>query len=112
MGMYGMMYGYPGYWYPFSGMFLWMSAGWIIQLIIGYLVYRDAQERRMSPVLWLILVIVPMIGWIFLILYLIIRESGQQPLPERAASGILDMRFARGEITAEEYRQMKEELKK
>ena len=37
----------------------------------------------MSPVLWFILVIVPMIGWIFLILYLIIRESGQQPLPER-----------------------------
>ncbi len=89
-----------------------MSIGWIIQLIVGYLVYRDALERRTSPVLWFILVIVPMIGWIFLILYLIIRESGQQPLSERSASGILDMRFARGEITPDEYRQMKEELKK
>jgi putative membrane protein len=105
---YHMMYGYP-----FAGMFIWMFMIWVIQLIVGYFVYRDAGERQMSPVLWFILVIIPAIGWLFLVIYLIIRETGHPPAPEKgSAEKILDERFARGEITPEEYRQMKEELKK
>ena len=51
---YQMMYGYP-----FAGMSIWMGIIWVIQLIVGYFVYRDAKEREMNPVLWFILVILP-----------------------------------------------------
>ncbi len=115
MGMFdGMMYGYRGYGYPMAGMFIWMFIAWLVQLVIGYLVYRDAKDRQMNAVLWLILVIIPGIGWLFLILYVIIREtSGHGHLPgSESALNILNERYARGEITAEQYRSMKDELKK
>ena len=65
----------------------------------------------LSPVLWFILVILPMVGWLFLVLCVIIRETAHPAGTERApARAILDERFARGEINAEDYRRMKEEL--
>ncbi|HMA05783.1 MAG TPA: SHOCT domain-containing protein [Methanomicrobiales archaeon] len=106
---YGMMDGYP---YPFYGMFIWMGIVWVLQLVVGYFVFRDARERGMSPVLWFILVVLPMIGWLFLVIYVVIRETGRPASSgeKSSAGGILDERFAKGEITAEDYRKMKEEL--
>ncbi len=105
--MHGM---YGGYGYPMYGGF-WVVIAWIVQLVIGYFVYLDAKQRGMNPVLWFILVILPMIGWLFLVLYIIIRETGRPAAgSEKSATAILDERFARGEITAEEYRKMKDEL--
>ena len=105
----GMMYGYP---YGYPGMLIWMCIIWVIQLIVGYLVYRDAKERGTNPVLWFVLVILPMIGWLVLIIYIIIRETGR-PGPEaekKSARMILDERYAKGEISAEEYQKMKDQL--
>ena len=107
---YHMMYGYP---YG-GGMLAGMFIVWIVQLVVGYLVYQDAKGRQMNPVLWFILVILPMIGWLFLLIYVIIRET-QSPaaLPAgKSALQILAERYAKGEISAEEYQRMKEDLKK
>jgi len=54
---------------------------------------------------------------VILIIYLIVREestrSSRYPQgPQKSASTILDERFARGEITREEYIKMKDALKK
>ena len=96
---------------PFFG-WIWMAISWLIQLVVGYFVFQDAKQRGMSPVLWFILVILPMIGWLFLVLYVIIRETAHPAggAEKPSARTILDERFARGEITAEDYRKMKEEL--
>ena len=103
------MYGYP-YGWMFPGMFIL----WIAQWIIGYFVYQDAKERGMGAALWFILVILPMIGILFLVIYVIIRETQHSTTPPagKAALQILDERFAKGEISTEEYQRMKDELKK
>ncbi|MDK2974860.1 MAG: putative rane protein [Methanofollis sp.] len=92
----------------------WIGTGifWIFQLVIGYFVYRDAKERGMSSALWFILAIIPVIGWLFLAIYVIIRETGQSGDRGKSAGVILDERYARGELSTEDYRQMKEELGK
>ncbi|AEA47114.1 SHOCT domain-containing protein [Archaeoglobus veneficus] len=86
------------------GMFFW----WLIFLAIGYLVYQDAEKRGMNGLLWFILVILPMVGFLFLILYLVMRE--ERPATGKRALEILDERYARGEINREEYLRMKKEL--
>jgi putative membrane protein len=103
------MYGYYGA--PLGGM-IWMLVAWIIQLFLAYLVYQDAKQRDVNPVLWGILVAIPVIGWLFLVIYVIIRETTRpvQVSGQSSARTILDERFARGEIGAEDYRKMKEEL--
>ena len=70
--MWGGSYGFP---------FLGWGTGliWLVLfLVIGYLVYQDANKRGMNGLLWGILVIIPMVGIIFLILYIVLRESGSQ----------------------------------
>jgi putative membrane protein len=112
----GFMHPFGVFGFPFFGfgMLFW----WIIFLVIGYLVYQDANKRGMNGLLWFILVILPMVGIIFLLLYIVIRESsgaagvaGVQG-KEKTPIDLLKERYARGEITEEEYKRMKEELEK
>ncbi len=37
---------------------------WLVQLVTAYLVYKDAKEQKMSALLWFILVIIPMFGFL------------------------------------------------
>jgi putative membrane protein len=68
----------------------------------------------MNGLLWWILIIIPMIGIIVLIIYVVIRETrGQDRQSERkTALEILKERYAKGEITTEQFQKMSEELKK
>lgn len=110
--------GYSGggcgeYGFPFFGwgmMLIWL----IIFLIIGYLVYRDANNQGMNGLLWWILILIPVVGIIFLILYIVLREtSSRKTVPESGnAMEILKERYAKGEITSEQFRTMREDLKK
>jgi putative membrane protein len=63
----------------------------------------------MNGLLWFILVILPMVGIIFLILYIVIRESHVKPESDKPLQ-ILKERLAKGEITEEEYQRLKKEL--
>ena len=67
----------------------------------------------MNGLLWGILVIIPMVGIIFLILYIVIRESGSQKdlLEGTTAIEILKGRYAKGELTSEQFKKMSEDLK-
>jgi putative membrane protein len=98
-----------GWGFPF-----WMLFWLVIFLIIAYLVYRDANTRGMNGLLWAILVLIPMAGILFLVIYIIVRETGgQKPLPgEKSAMDILKERYAKGEITSEQFQKMSEDLKK
>jgi putative membrane protein len=98
-------------WLGFSFMWFWIIGYMIVFLIIGIIVYKDAEERGMSGLLWFILVILPFIGILFLIIYLVIRQDRtEKAIPQKSANAILDERYARGEITQEEYMRMKKEL--
>ncbi|MGM0510989.1 MAG: SHOCT domain-containing protein, partial [Thermoplasmatota archaeon] len=70
----------------------------------------DAEKRGMNGLLWFILVILPMVGLLFLVLYLVIRESSTGRYENKSARKILDERYARGEISKEEYMDMKKNL--
>lgn len=101
-----------GWFFPFFGFWGFLFI-WAVFLVIGYLVYQDAEKRGMNGALWFILVIIPWVGFFSLLLYLIIRETSTQghgvmKTPEE----ILDERYARGEITREEYLKMKEDLRR
>lgn len=90
-------------------MWLWMSIGWLVLVVIAFLVYRDAESRGMNGLLWFVLVMLPWAGFVFLVIYLIAREDRHEyEMSQKSAGAILDERYARGEITREEYRQMKE----
>ena len=114
MGMMDYMWGgYGGFRFPFWGlgmMLIWL----VLFLLIGYLVYQDANKRGMNGLLWGILVIIPMVGLLFLIIYIVIRETGtQRPVTvEKTPMDILKERYAKGEITSEQFQKMSEDLKK
>jgi putative membrane protein len=108
-------------WFPFMGFGTVLS--WFISLAVAYLVYKDAERRNMNGLLWGLPILIPWIGILFLILYLILRDSGHRTasqssertssVPARTkAEEVLDERYARGEVTREIYMQMKEDLKK
>jgi putative membrane protein len=90
--------------HPGFGLFVPIGL-WIVQLVIAYFVYKDAREQKMSAPLWFILVIIPFFGYLAAVLYLIIREVRKPIEPEKTPLDILRERFAKGEITAEEYQQ-------
>ena len=98
-------YGFPFYGF---GMIFW----WIIFLAIGFIVYQDANKRGFNGLLWFILIILPVVGVVFLLLYVVLRESSVQSESHSKAIEILEERYAKGEITREEYLKMKEDLRK
>ena len=99
-------------WWGFPFMGFWMIGLWLVFIVVAFLVYRDAEKRGMNGVLWFILVIIPWVGILFLILYLILRnDKPLQSSPLKDAVQILDERYAKGEIPKEEYEQKKKDLK-
>ena len=54
---------------------------WIVQLLIAFLIYRDAKEQKMLAPVWVILAILPMFGFLIDILYLLVREL--RPVPRK-----------------------------
>ena len=95
---------------PFMG--IWMLGLWLVLVFIAFLVYKDAEDRGMNGLLWFILVVLPWVGILFLIIYLIVRESkSTSAVPQKSANAILDERYARGEITRDDYHRMKKDLK-
>ena len=91
----------------------WAIIFWVGQLIIATLVYKDAEKQEKSGLLWFILIIIPWVGILFLIGYLVVRgeEAASEEAVEEALK-ILDERFAKGEISRKEYLQMKKDIKK
>jgi hypothetical protein len=68
-----MMYHTHSFGHSFAGPIL-MIGLWAIQLLIAFLIYRDAKEQKMLAPVWTILAILPFFGYLTDILYLIIRE--------------------------------------
>lgn len=100
-------------WWGAPFMWFWMIGVWLVFVVIAFLVYKDAEKRRMDGTLWFVLVILPMVGILFLIIYLIIREEKTlRDTSQKSANAILDERYARGEITKGEYQRMKKDIKK
>ena len=103
-------------WFPFMG--FGTVFAWVVSLAIAFLVYKDAEKRDMNGLLWGLPILIPWIGILFLILYLILRDSGRKIVAESSltakttAEEVLDERYAKGELTRELYLQMKEDLKK
>ena len=87
---------------PFGGI-LFFAVIWIVQLVIGYFVYKDAEKQKMSAPLWFILVAIPFFGYFLAVLYVIIREVRKPVTSEKDPLDILRERFARGEISAEDF---------
>jgi putative membrane protein len=83
-------------------------------LVIAYLVYKDAKTRGMNGLLWAILVLIPFVGILFLIIYVVIRETTEHNgSPEKkSAMDIVKERYAKGEISSEEFQKITEDLKK
>ncbi|HPS91830.1 MAG TPA: SHOCT domain-containing protein [Methanothrix sp.] len=103
-------------WFPFMGFGTVFS--WLVSIAIAYLVYKDAEKRNMNGLLWGLPILIPWVGILFLILYLIMRDGGhntaeKSSTPARTtAEQVLDERYAKGELTREIYMQMKEDLGK
>ncbi len=102
-----------GYGFGFFG--FWMIFWLVVWILIAYLVYQDAEKRGMNGLLWLILLLIPMVNIVALIIYIVIRESQPQPRKqevEKTPLEILKERYAKGEISHEEYERMRRELEK
>ncbi len=65
-----MMHSYA---HPFAGLIL-MIIVWLVQLVLAFLIYRDAKEQKMLAPVWAVLGIVPMFGFASDLLYAVIRE--------------------------------------
>ena len=114
VGDYGPMMGWDHMmdWWGLPYIGYWGFLIWIVQIFLAVLVYKDAQKKKQNSLLWSILVILPWIGILFLVVYLILREE-EADIRESIDEGnkIIDERYAKGEITREEYLQMKRDIK-
>lgn len=111
--------------YYMNGSFPFIGGGtiltWLVFVVLAYLVYKDADKRGMNGLLWGLPVLVPWVGIIFLVLYLFMREGGYHAaigrtgsIPaadKRTPAQILDERYARGEITRDQYLQMRDDIR-
>jgi putative membrane protein len=109
-------------WFPFMGFGSVFFT--LISLAVAYLVYKDAEKRGMNGLLWGLPILIPWVGILFLILYLILRDSGHRiaaiektgpessAVAKTTAEELLDERYAKGEVDRETYLRMKEDLKK
>jgi putative membrane protein len=107
--------GYSAGGYGFPVWRVCMMLFWLfVFLVIAYLVYKDAKTRGMNGLLWGILVLIPFVGILFLIIYVVIRETKGQngSQKEKSAMDIVNERYAKGEISSEEFQKIKEDLKK
>jgi putative membrane protein len=94
---------------PFMG--FWMIIIFAVQIVLAVLVYGDAETRNMSGALWAILVVLPWIGFLFLVIYAAVRKDKPRVSPGgTSAVAVLDDRYARGEISRDEYLMMKRDL--
>jgi len=99
-------------WWDIPYMGFWWIGIWIIQFIIAFLVYKDAEKSDKNGLLWFILVILPWVGILFLIGYLVIRrEKTEAKEAINNADKIIEERYAKGEITREEYLEIKNDMK-
>jgi hypothetical protein len=73
--------------HPFAGPAL-MFAVWIVQLLIAYLIYRDAKEQKMLAPVWAILAILPMFGYLVDVIYLVIREVRSSRITEKPSASL------------------------
>ncbi|MHA1952962.1 MAG: SHOCT domain-containing protein [Candidatus Heimdallarchaeaceae archaeon] len=112
-------------WWGIPNMGFMMIGIWAIFLLVGFLIYKDAERRHMNGALWLILVFIPWVGVVSTIVYLIVRENYPikqtpirnptdetfEPSPkQQKALDVLDERYAGGEISREEYYLMKKDI--
>lgn len=71
--------------HSFAGPLL-MIALWAVQLLIAYLICRDAKEQKMLTTVWVILAILPVFGYFVDVLYLVIRELRSRTTDKTPAS--------------------------
>jgi len=62
---------------------LLMIVIWLVQLVVAFLIYRDAKEQKMFAPVWAILAILPMFGYFADLLYLITREFRPSRVTEK-----------------------------
>jgi putative membrane protein len=102
--------------FPFMGFFkifiLLAFLIWLVFLVLAFLVYKDANNRGLNGLLWGLPILIPWLGAIFLILYLILRDGGQLAAKKITTSNILDERYAKGQLTREQYLQMKDDTER
>jgi putative membrane protein len=84
----------------------------LVFLVLAFLVYKDADKRGLNGLLWGLPILIPWLGAVFLILYLILRDGGQLAARKTTTSDILDERYGKGELTREQHLQMKDDAKK
>jgi hypothetical protein len=56
---------------------------WLVQLLIAFIIYRDAKEQKMLAPVWAILAILPMFGYLADVVYLVIRELRSSRMTEK-----------------------------
>ena len=56
---------------------------WLVQLVVAFLIYRDAKEQKMLAPVWAILAILPMFGYLVDVIYLVVRELRSSRMTEK-----------------------------
>ena len=85
---------------------------WLIFLVIAYLVYKGCRNERQKWVLMGISRLSALGRCNLLNTYLILREGGHFTARKTTPQELLDERYAKGELTREQYMQMEYDLKK